>query len=635
MKKTALAFSLIVFGLFGLLSVSQLRPVDAQTRKTPVVKQRPSPSQRQIGKGGPAITPAQREALKAHREASHARVVSKRAAYRASRPAGTCPMGQVNAQGIYNLYDYPRCGAEITDENDSPRIQRAIDDAWADAYGGIVFLPEGEYFIQESLIMYSGITILGANALAYGKSALVLQDEKGADNVFDIGEGISDITIKDVGILSEAKDPSELVGIYIHGGTTTDPAYLPDFQFHFDHIVFQNLGKGIYVYGEDLMEYQQWQLEGVRLENCTFNTPTAIHLDTHNTSWYMSNSAFVTQQGSTAIDLEKCGWITMVDLTAFSYNWTPPKEELRPQGSESTFIKVGQHQGVTVQGSATEHMDNSLVVDYASRDSVITLINNRMQNKIDLENAAQVASTGNVYSTGLVVVGESTKVFSTGDRFCPDQTGDPDTCSQGDFVDPGGDVVDVAFRTGIFQRKYCPYGVTCREPGDPGMDPLYTYPDYIEMSTTSAANFHNHVRIENFASELYTDVNDPRGAGYIPVLTVSSATNNVNKPLLRLGTNDYFYTYERNGGDGALEVDGNQAGYSSYRFKTTAAGPATKTFTINNDGSITLQSILYANLGSPANGTMTYCSDCQQTSTCAGSGSGAFAKRINGGWVCD
>lgn len=36
----------------------------------------------------------------------------------------------------------------------------------------------------------------------------------------------------------------------------------------------------------------------------------------------------------------------------------------------------------------------------------------------------------------------------------------------------------------------------------------------------------------------------------------------------------------------------------------------------------------------PANGTTLYCSDCAKTSPCAGSGSGAMAKRKNGAWNC-
>lgn len=50
--------------------------------------------------------------------------------------------------------------------------------------------------------------------------------------------------------------------------------------------------------------------------------------------------------------------------------------------------------------------------------------------------------------------------------------------------------------------------------------------------------------------------------------------------------------------------------------------------------------VAFAALGTPANGTIIYCSDCTNTSnlvaanTCANMGSGAIAVRINGAWKC-
>lgn len=43
----------------------------------------------------------------------------------------------------------------------------------------------------------------------------------------------------------------------------------------------------------------------------------------------------------------------------------------------------------------------------------------------------------------------------------------------------------------------------------------------------------------------------------------------------------------------------------------------------------------FAALGTPANGSFYYCSDCTIASPCAGSGTGAFAKRLNATWVCN
>jgi hypothetical protein len=48
--------------------------------------------------------------------------------------------------------------------------------------------------------------------------------------------------------------------------------------------------------------------------------------------------------------------------------------------------------------------------------------------------------------------------------------------------------------------------------------------------------------------------------------------------------------------------------------------------------------IAFANLGTPANGVPQrpiYCPDCTIANPCAGAGTGAFAKRLNGVWVCN
>lgn len=48
-----------------------------------------------------------------------------------------------------------------------------------------------------------------------------------------------------------------------------------------------------------------------------------------------------------------------------------------------------------------------------------------------------------------------------------------------------------------------------------------------------------------------------------------------------------------------------------------------------------MQATTQANLGAQTNGTIMYCSDCTFANPCAGAGTGAFAKRLNGAWRCD
>lgn len=49
----------------------------------------------------------------------------------------------------------------------------------------------------------------------------------------------------------------------------------------------------------------------------------------------------------------------------------------------------------------------------------------------------------------------------------------------------------------------------------------------------------------------------------------------------------------------------------------------------------TFASNTFAGLSALTNGTVMYCSDCTVAAVCAGAGTGAFAKRINGAWVCN
>lgn len=50
---------------------------------------------------------------------------------------------------------------------------------------------------------------------------------------------------------------------------------------------------------------------------------------------------------------------------------------------------------------------------------------------------------------------------------------------------------------------------------------------------------------------------------------------------------------------------------------------------------ITSTGVVFANLGTPANGVLVFCTDCTKATPCAGGGTGAFAKRANGAWDCN
>ena len=65
------------------------------------------------------------------------------------------------------------------------------------------------------------------------------------------------------------------------------------------------------------------------------------------------------------------------------------------------------------------------------------------------------------------------------------------------------------------------------------------------------------------------------------------------------------------------------------------ASGATRPRTVYVGTSVIYGAVAFASLGTPANGSVTYCSDCTIANPCAGSGTGAIAKRLNGVWVCN
>jgi hypothetical protein len=56
---------------------------------------------------------------------------------------------------------------------------------------------------------------------------------------------------------------------------------------------------------------------------------------------------------------------------------------------------------------------------------------------------------------------------------------------------------------------------------------------------------------------------------------------------------------------------------------------------IRASGQLISVGITFAALGTPDNGVWIYCSDCTIANPCAGAGTGAIAKRLNGVWVCN
>lgn len=105
------------------------------------------------------------------------------------------------------------------------------------------------------------------------------------------------------------------------------------------------------------------------------------------------------------------------------------------------------------------------------------------------------------------------------------------------------------------------------------------------------------------------------GAGLTDAITVINATHGNGNYI-----NDTINSKTYSGGGDLPYYSFSKSGTA---IPTVLSGPVMLGFTT------------FANLGTPANGTFFYCSDCTIANPCASGGTGALAKRLNGAWVCN
>lgn len=137
------------------------------------------------------------------------------------------------------------------------------------------------------------------------------------------------------------------------------------------------------------------------------------------------------------------------------------------------------------------------------------------------------------------------------------------------------------------------------------------------------------------------------GLSVLSAAVVLSGQVQVPSPLpqaVSIATSSPFYAITSGGG--AVDVAGTRAfqidntgviltnGFT-LRFSGSSGGAADLVFSRVTANEYGVSAVAFASLGTPANGTFAYCSDCTIANPCAGAGTGAFAKRLNGVWVCN
>lgn len=83
----------------------------------------------------------------------------------------------------------------------------------------------------------------------------------------------------------------------------------------------------------------------------------------------------------------------------------------------------------------------------------------------------------------------------------------------------------------------------------------------------------------------------------------------------------------------SVDVTDTNSTTSSYPVQVNVGGSTA--WQVRKDGQMYLKAVAFADLTAPPDGSISYCSDCTIANPCAGAGTGALAKRLNGAWICN
>jgi hypothetical protein len=199
-------------------------------------------------------------------------------------------------------------------------------------------------------------------------------------------------------------------------------AYVSSQEFYFERVLFNNFNRGIDAFGLPQTNLS-WQLDYVKLNACrfVFNRDAAIHTNIRNTDWKIEGTVFINPpkrpgQNADSMHFERAAGIVIQDTAGGGF----------PGALGGTFLDILDSANVTIIGSSTEAMTNSLVYNGVQNPSAgdysspITVVNSAFGDPIVFNARRTFVSTGSFYSGDTFHADERLRVYSTGDRFCYD-----------------------------------------------------------------------------------------------------------------------------------------------------------------------------------------------------------------------
>lgn len=321
--------------------------------------------------------------------------------------------------GFYNIKDFGAVGDGKAD--DTIAIKSAFAFV-ATHNGGQVTFPEGEYVVTSPITLPSGIVIQGVNGLPTdattnnvnrrNSSRITLKGTNKA--LFRIGECTEKVVIKDIELYAESSQNT--YGIEGVG------AFISSQEFFIERVAFQNFFRGIYVHGLPVTNLQ-WQFDYIKINQCRFvyNTDAGIYTNIRNSDWKIESTVFINPkrtatQRANSMDFERNGTVMIQDTFGGGY----------PNALGGTFINILDNSNLTIIGSQTESMTNSIVYNQVENPEAgdysypITVVNSIFGDPIIFKARRTFVSTGSLYGGNTFTADERLRVYSTGDRFCYD-----------------------------------------------------------------------------------------------------------------------------------------------------------------------------------------------------------------------
>ena len=346
--------------------------------------------------------------------------------------------------GIYNLKDFGGIGDGNTDNTIAFKSAMAFV---ASRGGGTLQIPEGDFSVNSTITLPSGIIIQGIsgvttlapvnNVVNKNPSRIRLTGSNRA--LFRIGECTENVVVKDLEIYGTTNDNTS--GIEAVG------AFMSSQNFYFERVVFQNFNRGFYAHGLPVTNFA-WQFDYVKFNHCRFvyNRDAGIYSDVINSDWKIEGSMFMNPQrtplqNANSMHFEHAGNILIQDTFSGGF--------VKALGG--TFLDVTDSANISVINCTSEQMTESFVYngkqlrDAGDYSYPITFLNNIFGDPIIFKARRTFVSVGNLYGPRTFQADDRLRVYSTGDRFCYD--GYTLGC-KGNFAINGFDKATVIFKTG-------------------------------------------------------------------------------------------------------------------------------------------------------------------------------------------